>query len=275
MWNRNNQMLVAKYQDPSTIPTDAEYGEYMMRELLTLGFSARRLQLGGGSQFVISVDQLDGHVRTVLFCTVTCGSLDEVTAKRLLSLRPVYKANQYGVLTNGAISDKVRRMLEQNQVVPLEKYRIGSEIAEILGEIDIMPAALAQTLVRLRAEDVERQRRAAVREEQRRREEEAARQAAQQAELHRKMTPMERYEAGMLLPNIKDAIAVVSLMDVVSIGGLARKMHIEQDEAKELLLQLAELGVVGPAERSKPRQVIMTQGMIEKKFQIRVRSGLR
>lgn len=47
MWNRNNQMLVAKYQDPSTIPTDAEYGEYMMRELLTLGFSARRLQLGG------------------------------------------------------------------------------------------------------------------------------------------------------------------------------------------------------------------------------------
>ena len=260
MWNRNNQMLVAKYQDPSTIPTDAEYGEYMMRELLTLGFSARRLQLGGGSQFVISVDQLDGHVRTVLFCTVTRGSLDEVTAKRLLSLRPVYKANQYGVLTNGAIPDKVRRMLEQNQVVPLEKYRIGSEIAEILGEIDIMPAALAQTLVRLRAEDVERQQRA---------------EAARQAELHRKMTPMERYEAGMMLPNIKDAIAVVSLMDVVSIGGLARKMHIEQDEAKELLLQLAELGVVGPAERSKPRQVIMTQGMIEKKFQIRVRSGLR
>lgn len=275
MWNLNNQMLVAKYQDPSTIPTDVEYGEYMMRELLTLGFSARRLQLGGGSQFVISVDQLDGHVRTVLFCTVTRGSLDEVTAKRLLSLRPVYKANQYGVLTNGAIPDKVRRMLEQNQVVPLEKYRIGSEIAEILGEIDIMPAVLAQTLVRLRAEDVERQQRAAAREEQRRREEEAARQAALQAELHRKMTPMERYEAGMMLPNIKDAIAVVSLMDVVSIGGLARKMHIEQDEAKELLLQLAELGVVGPAERSKPRQVIMTQGMIEKKFQIRVRSGLR
>src|SRR5699024_11411364 len=57
----------------------------------------------------------------------------------------------------------------------LEKYRIGSEIAEILGEIDIMPAVLAQTLVRLRAEDVERQQRAAAREEQRRREEEAAR----------------------------------------------------------------------------------------------------
>src|SRR5699024_12203785 len=93
----------------------------------------------------------------------------------------------------------------------LEKYRIGSEIAASLGEIDIMPAFLSQTLVRLRAEDVERQQRAAAREEQRRREEEAARQAAQQAELHRKMTPMERYEAGMMLPNIKDAIAVVSL----------------------------------------------------------------
>lgn len=275
MWNSHNRALVERYGSPSSVPTDAEYGEYIMRELLTLGYAVKRLQMAGGNHFVIAVDQMHGAARAVLFCKAARGMLDDSSVRMMLSLRPMCKAQVYGVLTNGTLSDQARRMLVQNHVIPLEEYRIGCEVLHILSDMDLLPPALGQRFAELVA--VEENRVRIQREEKRKQEELQRRQAEEAAAARQKaeMSPFEKYQAGLLSPRISEAIGVVSLMDVVSTGGLARKLHTDQEEAGELLMQLAALGIIGPAERSKPRQVLMTPGMIEKKFGIRVRSGLR
>lgn len=56
---------------------------------------------------------------------------------------------------------------------------------------------------------------------------------------------------------VEDAIRVVCQYDRASASLLQRKLSLGYSRAARILDQLQELGVVGPAEGSKPREVIL------------------
>lgn len=274
MWNAHNKDLVEFYSHHSNVPSDAEYGEYLMRELMTLGYRVRKLSLSGGNNFIIAMDLLQNDARVVFFCKTAKTTIDSQTAQSLMALRAMYKATKHVVVTNRSFVDEAKKAAEKNHILLVEDFNIGSEIVDLLCDTDILPDSLGRQLLIYKRDADEKARLLAEERERLRLEEEAKRKKEYEADEIAEMTPFEKYQAGVYDPRLPEAIASVSTMDVVSIGGLARRMKIEQDAAKVMLQQLAELGVVGPAERSKPREVLMTQGMIEKRFGIRVRPGL-
>ena len=274
MWNTNNKDLVEYYQHHGNMPSDGEYGEYLMRELMTLGYRVRKLNMAGGNNFVIALDLLQNDARVIFFCKTAKATIDAQTANSLMALRSMYKATKHIVVTNRAFVDEAKRTAAQNNILLIEDFNIGAEIVDLLCESDIMPDSLGRQLLIYKRDADERARIRAEEIERLRAEEEAKRKKEYEADEIAEMSPFEKYQAGLYDPRLPEAIASVSTMDVVSIGGLARRMKVEQDAAKIMLQQLAELGVVGPAQHSKPREVLMTQGMIEKRFGIRVRPGL-
>lgn len=276
MWSTKNDALVKHYGYPTAQPSDTEYGDYVIRELLSLGFAVKRMRLSGGNHYIISLEMFGGTVRAIILCKTSHGSIDLQTAQSLMALRSMYKASKYVLLTNRGFSDQAKHVAFQNHFSVVEGFYIGCEILDFLGDADLLPSTMCKYMIYLKAESDEQARIKAEEEERLRLEAEA------EAQRHRvfaveevqEMTPLERYTNGLYDPRLPEAIAAVSVMDVVSIGGLARKLKVEPETARLLLQQLEELEIVGPSEQSRPRDVIMTQGMIEKRFGIRVRTGL-
>ncbi|MBQ1495315.1 MAG: hypothetical protein IIZ37_10810 [Acinetobacter sp.] len=281
MWNENNQALVEKYSSLNIVPTDLEYGEYLMREFLTLGFQVKHLTVLGGSNYGIAMDLLGGAAKVMFMCKVTDQPMTAEMFKGFMGLRALHKANVYVLVTNKVVPLSGKQAAQQNGFVVVDNFLIGNEVVSLLVQSGIIPKNFGLQLVQFkRAEeqraaeqavldDIERQRIAA---EQAEAERIAAEQAARRAEAA--MTPLEKYAAGMYDSRLPTALAYVATMDVISASGLARRMHIDQETAKMLLINLEELGVVSHAEQSKPRSIRMTQGMIEKTFGLRVRSTL-
>jgi len=55
---------------------------------------------------------------------------------------------------------------------------------------------------------------------------------------------------------IDEAIRIISQFNTASASFLQRKMSIGYSKAARILDQLEEMGIVGPAEGSKPREVL-------------------
>ena len=281
MWNENNAALVEKYSNPANIPTDMEYGEYLMREFLTLGFQVKHLTVLGGASYAIGMDLLGGVAKIMFICKVTDQSMTPEMFKGFMGLRALYKANQYVLVTNKVVPMAGKQAAAQNGFVVVDNFLIGNEVVNLIVQSGAVPKNFGIQLVQYKRAEEQRLAEQAVLDEieQQRRDAEqaeadrlAAEAAARRAEAA--MIPLEKYEAGMYDSRLPTALAYVATMDVVSASGLARRMHIDQETAKMLLINMEELGVVSHAEQSKPRSIRMTQGMIEKTFGLRVRSTL-
>lgn len=281
MWNENNAGLVEKYSNPSFIPSDAEYGEYLMREFLTLGFQVKHLTVAGGSSYSIVMDLLNGAAKVMFMCKVTDSQMSVDVFKGFMGLRSLCKADTYVLVTNKVVPMAGKQAALQNGFIVVDNFMIGNEIVHLIAQAGVVPKNLCVQLLHYKyledkraaeqavLDDIERQRIEAERAEQERIE---AEKAARRAEAE--MTPLEKYAAGKYDDRLPTALAYVATMDVISASGLARRMHIDQETAKMLLIDMEELGVVSHAEPSKPRSIRMTQGMIEKTFGLRVRSTL-
>lgn len=274
MWNQNNAAVVDRYGGSSGNPPDAEYGTYIMREMMSLGFPVKKLGMTGGN-FMVVMDLMDGLVRVVLLCKSAKTVIDASSAQALMAMRSICKATRYCIVTNRSFPSAARQAAAQNKILLVEDFYVGSEILDLLAAVGIMPRQMSNMMVNYRIDAEERAAAEAEEAERRRQEEEAHRKKEFEEQEVRQMTPMEKYRNGLYDSRMPEAIAVCAQTDVISVGGLARKMRIDQDEARVLLTGLHELGVIGVAERAKPREVLMTSGMIEKKFGIRVNNGLR
>ena len=281
MWNENNAGLVEKYSNPNVIPSDLEYGEYLMREFLTLGFQVKHLTVVGGSSYAIALDVLGGVAKVMFMCKITDQPMTVEMFKGFMGLRALYKADNYVLVTNKVVPLAGKQAALQNGFTVVDNFMIGNEIVMLLIASNVVPKNFGLQLLQFKRAEEQRAAEQAVLDEierQRIESEQAelarieAEKAARRAEAE--MTPLDKYAAGMYDPRLPTALAYVATMDVVSVSGLARRMHVDQETAKMLLLNLAELGVVSQAEHSKPRSVLMTQGMIEKTFGLRVRSTL-
>lgn len=270
MWNRHNKELVDKYGESAAIPSDAEYGEYIIRELLSFGYPVKKLYMSGGSVYAFQVQLFKG-VSVVIFCHTSKNAIDLPTAQSIMAFKSMYKAQRYGVVTNTAFVPQARKHAEVNGIVLVEDFRIGHEIVDLMAEMEFVPRAFANKFVELAVESDERHYQEALDAEIRRKEEERKRREAEEAaRAERPLTALEMYDAGMYGDDVSQAIIAVGNMDVVSVGGLARKMHTDPDHAKDMLVILEQLGVVSKPERAKPREVLMTAGMLEKRFRVTI-----
>ena len=270
MWNTRNKELVDKYGSSAAIPSNAEYGEYIIRELLSFGYPVKKLYMSGNQVYAFSIQLFTG-VSAVLFCHTAKNAIDQQTTQSIMAFRSMYKASRYGIVTNTAFVPAARKLAETNGVVLIEDFRIGHEIVDLMAEMEFIPRPFANKFVAFAAESDERRYQEALEEEIRRKEEEKRRREAEEAAREeRPLTALEKYDAGMYGDDVTQAIIAVGNMDVVSAGGLARKMHTNPEHAKQLLIVLEQLGVVSRPERSKPREVLMTAGMLEKRFRVSI-----
>jgi ribosomal protein S25 len=280
MWNENNRTLFERYSTGG-IPSDLEYGEYLMREFMTLGFQVKHLTVMGGAMYAIALAVMNGAAKVMFLCKVTEQPMTPEMFKGFMSFRALYKADIYVLVTNKLVNSAGKQAALQNGFVVADNFLIGNEVVDLLVAAHVIPQNLGTQLVQFKIAEEKRAAEQAVLDELDRQRAEAeqaelarieAEKAARRAEAE--MTPLDKYRAGKYDSRLPTALAYVATMDVVSASGLARRMHIDQETAKMLLINMEELGVVGQAEPSKPRSIRMTQGMIEKTFGLRVRSTL-
>ena len=280
MWNENNRALFERFS-AGGIPSDSEYGEYLMREFMTLGFQVKHLTVMGGSMYAIALDAVNGAAKVMFMCKVTDQPMTPEMFKGFMGFRALYKANVYVLVTNKVVPSVGKQAALQNGFVVVDNFLIGNEVVDLLIAAHVVPQNFGTQLVQFKLAEERRAAEQAVLDEVERQRVEAeqaelarieAEKAARRAEAE--MTPLEKYAAGKYDPRLPTALAYVATMDVVSASGLARRMHIDQETAKMLLINMEELGVVSQAEPSRPRSIKMTQGMIEKTFGLRVRSTL-
>jgi S-DNA-T family DNA segregation ATPase FtsK/SpoIIIE len=84
--------------------------------------------------------------------------------------------------------------------------------------------------------------------------------AQQKAQYQEEMIPTDEEE----IPNLDDtdelyeeAVQLVSSQDTASVSFLQRKLKIGYARAARIMDQMEERGIVGPAEKSKPREVLI------------------
>lgn len=267
MWNLNNQELLDRCRRGYN-PTDAEYGEYLMRELMTAGYQPRHVSAGGFDQFLIRLDLLGGRSTAVLLCKSVCGDLSAKQAKALLSLRPVCRADVYAFVCSGDVPADVAHIIQMNDTLCLAERSVGCEVFSILQDIGALPPQVVRKVTQYQR--LEQQ----VREMQSRQQEmEMAAQAAAQQAAAKVQAAREQFQP--VSPAVRLALPVVAQMETISTNGLAHRMHIGAEDAKRILSELSQLGVIGPLQTGQPRRVIMTPAMIERRFGVHVRNSLR
>ena len=197
MWNKNNAELVDKYAASAAVPSNTEYGEYIIRELLSFGYPIKKLHMSGGSVFAFVV-QLFSGVSAVLFCHTAKGALDLATAQSIIAFKSMYKAQRYGIITNTSFIPAAKRYAETNNVILVEDFRIGHDIVELMADMEFVPRPFVNKFFELLTESEERQYQDALNAEIRKKEEERKqREAELSSSPSRPLTAAEKYDAGM------------------------------------------------------------------------------
>lgn len=146
MWHIGNKKLVETYGDWKANPSDEEYGTYLARELMALGFVVKRLNTVG-PVFAIVVEVLGGTARMVLFCKQGPPGRDLPMSDlaMLADLRNVCKADRYAIVSNGAFgkceADGIAYEAKTG-IVLVANFSIGMEVLRVASMVGLVPKGL-------------------------------------------------------------------------------------------------------------------------------------
>ena len=260
MHNVKNEAVLAKYKSNLMQPTDLEYSTYIARELLGLGFTVRRKSLPECGDSVILIEILGGACRVPMLCKSFHSASDAVPLKSLSELLLV-PAPIHIFVTNQPISVGANITLQEKKIAAIGAFKLGDDVLKILELTGFLPVAIIDELKRSYVFLGE--------------EETVGVGADCLLDMTpdvnvAKMTPLDKYKAGLYHAKLPEALCAVAQMSAVSASGLDRKLHVGNETSKLLIKQLTELGVINKSAAGVPRTVAMTKGMIEKQFGLRL-----
>lgn len=282
MWNAANKDLVDRFgPGKQAVPNEPDYGTYIARELMSLGFAPRQVYVTGQPAFVMSMPLLGGRTEGLLICRVLRGTVDENMARVLASVRSVSRATCCAVVTTAKLDERAARYLTANKVVGIGQFFIGSDVARILDATGVVP----ERLVRMasassgRVAELERKLRE-VNELLAYREQQAAAEAARPGSSvfasgdaiqpsspgANKMDGKAKFDAGLMDPLVPRAMMAVCGTNATSAGALTKRLRCDGEKAELLLSQMEEMGIVTAGKPGAPRFVKKTKAMMEKEF---------
>ena len=98
-------------------------------------------------------------------------------------------------------------------------------------------------------------------------------QAVAEKEGHEKPAPDETHAEDGGDPLLEDAIEVILETEQASTSMLQRRLKLGYSRAARLIDQMEEMGVVGPFEGSKPRQILITRASWEARREVPNKEG--
>lgn len=274
MWNASNRDLCARFGPGKPLPQETDYGTYIARELMALGYAPKQIYVTGQPALLLAVPVMGGTMEAALICRSLPGEINGGMARSLASLRSVHRAARYAIVTTARLDDGARQYLAANRVPAAAPFMIGDDVAKILDALGLVPGALLKQLTeaRNRAAGLEKklyeaEQSLAYQEEQT----ETALRAAGGAVPVRKqdparMTGAEKFRAGLMDPLLPQAMFAIAGSNATSAGVLVKKLRCTPSKAEALLAQLEEMEIVTHAEPNAPRFVKMTKAMMEKAF---------
>lgn len=279
MWNGSNAEAVRKYLATGKTPFDGDYGAYVAREFLALGYKVQQVKLANIMAFVFTVDLFEGRCREGVICKSSDVPLNRNTVQTLASARAVAKADKYVLVTNATLDVQAQKFVDANRIAVVDEFRMGDEVLNIIDKGGLVPQKLLMLFAQSMAQAAEMEQRLQAADETARLSEARmlhAEALAQQASSRgprpaaKANSPMDRYLAGQMDPLMGKALTTVARTDAISTASLARKLRIPQDRAAMMLNDMEALGVVTEAEAGRPRFVRMTQAVIERTFGVKV-----
>lgn len=271
MWNTSNRELCARFGPGKAMPSETDYGTYVARELMALGYAPRQIYVTGQPVFVMSVPVMNGQMEAVLICRVLQGDVDIGTTRSLVSLRAIRKAVRHVIVTTGKFDDQSRQYLAANKVPGVGQFMMGGDISRVMDAVGLVPGALLKLLGSASAKVAELEKKLYEAKEALAYQEEQAETASRGAPAPEKkpperMTGAEKFRAGLMDPLVPKAMQAIAGTNATSAGALVKRMGCTPEKAEALLGQLEEMGVVTPAAPGAPRFVKMTKGMMENAF---------
>ena len=272
MWDPGNKDMCERFGAGGAVPSDTDYGTYISRELVALGYMPKQLYLAGQAAFVASVPVLGGAGSVLLICKAGRRKLDAAAARTLVSLRSMQRATRYVMVTEGMMDTAAAQMAAANGVAVADGFRVGGDVTAILNLAGMAPARLVKALTDAakRADSLARQ----LRETQ-----EALAEQERQVVVAsvaggvvkkppERMDPMEKYEAGLMDPQVPYAIRAVAGTNAVTAATLAKRMKCSAQKAETLLAEMAQLGVVTPGAPGTPRFVKASKPVLDQRFKL-------
>jgi len=282
MWNQANKDLMDRFgPGRHEIPGEPDYGTYIARELMALGFAPRQVYMTGQPAFLMTMPLLGGRAECLFICRVLRGAVKESDARVLASLRSVGRASCCAVVTTGKLDAAAERYLAANKVCGIGQFFIGSDVTRILDVTGIVPERLIKMASASSGRVTELEKR--LREAQELlayREQQAAAEVARPGSSvfasgdaietpqprRGKTNGKERLMSGQMDPLVPKAMIAVCGTNATSAGALVKRLRCSPEKAEELLGQMEELGIVTPGKPGAPRFVKKTKAVMEKEF---------
>lgn len=264
MYCEDNARIERQFKNQNIVPSDVDYGGYIMREIEALGFSVERKPSNSGFIFIITL--FNGKTKAAFLCKANPGNLF-IPNDAFVSLCIIKGASLYGVITNIMLLGEKAALLRSKGYVPYGGYNIGDNIMDVLTSCGLIPSAIGEYLKRKTADDdvaFDQSFNYLIAEP----EEEIIQKA--QIFVKAERTMVEKYEAGECDDLINDALRdfCKNHRNKISAGNLARILGIKMSRANKILYELEMLGVVGSSVDGQAREVLLTPGMIEKRFDL-------
>lgn len=276
MWSSANKDLAAKFGRGKSLPGEVEYGTYVARELMALGYAPKQVYVPGQPSFLMAMPLMGGALEALLVCRVLPGSVDTNTMRPLASMRSMRRSAVFAIVTTGRLDQQARQYVAANKIPCVDQFAVGDDVGRILGATGVVPDALMSMLGRasMKVSELERKLRET---------EEALRFQEHQLEVVSrgpvsvqkdpgKMDGKDKLQAGLMDPMLPKAMEAICGTNATSAGTLVKRLRCTPEKAELLLDQMEELGIVTHAGKGAPRFVKMTKTMMEKNFGL---SGLR
>lgn len=273
MWNSANRDLCDRFGSGKTLPSDTDYGTYIAKELMALGYAPKQLHLAAQAAFIAAMPVLGGMTEAMLICKPIAGTVNQGVARSLMSMRSMHRAGRYIVITTGKLDLPALQLLNANGLPSVDQFNIGDDVLKILGKAGLVPEVMLSLLSKNTKRMMELDQKLRSTEQALVYQEEQATIAmagggGPAKKTPDQMSPMEKFKAGMMDPYLGQAMRVISGTNAVTTGSLMKRLKCSQAKADLLLNQMEQLGVVTPAKIGSPRFVKMTKGMMEKQFHL-------
>lgn len=144
-FSKANAELVSKYRAGKLTPTGIDYENYIINELLAVGYKAKGTPVSGDQGVDIIMDLFPG-ARVIVQCKYYGRSVGNSCVQQIVAAKKLYRACHCIAVTNNKFTPEAVTLAKCNGVALVGGFDVGDDISRFVREAGLVPKALMSIL---------------------------------------------------------------------------------------------------------------------------------